>query len=61
MEARWVPREQNTLANMLTHNKTQQFCNLFGATPTQQVRVPRAVVKKIALIEQPWQVDSTAT
>ena len=61
MEARWAPREQNTLADILTHNKTQQFCNLFGATPAQQVWVPRAAVKKIALIEQPWQEDSTAT
>jgi hypothetical protein len=61
MESRWVPREQNTLADILTHNDTQKFCNLSGAIPSQQVQVPRAAVKKVARIEQPWLEDSTAT
>lgn len=60
MEAHWIPREQNSLADMLTHNRTQHFCDLTGAFPSQQVQIPRWAVKKVARIQQPWQADSTA-
>ena len=60
MEARWVPREQNTLADMLTHNLTDRYCELTDAIATQQVQVPRWAVKKVARIQGPWREDLTA-
>jgi len=60
MEARWVPREQNTLADMPTHNLTDRCCELTDAISTQQVQVPRWAVKKVARIQGPWREDLTA-
>lgn len=53
VEARWWPREQNTLADILTHADISTFCHLANVPKNDQVRVPRHAVKRAAKLPTP--------
>ena len=46
IQSRWWPREQNHLADSLTHADTSTFCRLARTSPREQVRVPRRAIKR---------------
>ena len=51
LEARWVPREDNHLADILTHACIDQYCSLTGSNPSQQVKVPQRAIRKVAALQ----------
>ena len=53
VEARWWPREQNTLADLLTHADISSFCRLARVSPIEQVRVPRHAVQRAGKLPTP--------
>ena len=52
IQSRWWPREQNHLADSLTHADLSTFCRLARVSPREQVRVPRRAVVKAVTFHQ---------
>ena len=53
VEARWWPREQNTLADSLTHADMYTYCRNARVSPIEQVPVPRHAIKRAAKLPTP--------
>ena len=51
-DPRWVPREENQLADMLTHADIYQYCRRQRVSPREQVLVPRRAVARVAKIQR---------
>ena len=52
VQPRWWPREQNHLADLLTHADLSTFCRLARGSPREQVRAPRRAVVKAVTFHQ---------
>ena len=52
IDPRWVPREENHLADILTHADIAQYCRLHRVSPREQVCVPRRAVLQVAKLQQ---------
>ena len=52
IDARWVPREENQLADILTHADIYQYCRRQRVSPREQVSVPRRAVARVAKIQR---------